>query len=175
MNYRRFVLAVFVLLLVGQAYAQSGADLDRLDEKLGRFLESRMPGWTRTRVEPIQGSKGQLIQVWSVQNRGVRISVSLLKTTEDAKEAMRSFVRDVKKAQSIGGLGDEAYTWGFQQRLLIFRRGRTVVNLEVGADVDADPDARTITWGERRAREQSEVKRITSEFENNLLLVIDLP
>jgi hypothetical protein len=43
------------------------------------------------RIEPIQGSTGVLIQVWSMQNRAVRIVVVSKRSAAEAKESMTNF------------------------------------------------------------------------------------
>src|ERR1700738_198307 len=111
MIYRRLLVALFAVLVIGQATAQDQPDLDRLDEKFTRHLEKEMPGWTHERVEPIQGSRGVLIQAWSSPNRKIKIAVSSAKSAEEARQGMQSFMREVK-GQPLPGLGDDAFVWG---------------------------------------------------------------
>ena len=160
---------------MGQVVAQSDSDLDRLDEKLTHHLEKKMTGWTHKRIEPIKGSRGVLIQSWSHENRGVRIAVTQLKSAEEAKRAMQNFPQMAREAQPLTEVGDEAYLWGYDRRQLHFRRGKTIFDVEAGAEVDTDPDARTLTWGQRRAREKAEVTRLTREVAKHLIEAIDAP
>ncbi|HBB98403.1 MAG TPA: hypothetical protein DC054_23725 [Blastocatellia bacterium] len=151
------------------------ADLDRLDEKLRKHLENKMPGWSYERIEPIQGSTGVLIQVWKSQHRSVRIVVVSKKSAAEAKESIANFPRNAREAQPWQEAGDEGYAWGYDQRQIHFRRGKTIFDIEVGADVDSDSDARNLTWSERRAREKTEIKRWRKEFANHVVDAVDAP
>jgi hypothetical protein len=175
MRHRTVILIVIWGLFVGYAAAQSEPDLDRLDEKLSRHLEMKMPGWKHKRIEPIQGSSGVLIEAWSGPNRGVKIAVSTLKSAEEARRSLQSFVKDTKEATLLKGFGDEAYVWGFEGSDIVVRRGRHIVYINAGASVDEDPDARALSNSERRAREHSEMKRLTKEFAKHMVDAIDLP
>ncbi len=173
MRHLGLLLILFLVLFSSSASAQE-PDLDRLDQKLRHHLETKMPGWAYERVEPIQGSEGVLLQKWTIQNRGVSVTVVVMKSAQDAKEVMQRFPRD-SKGQPLESLGDEAYTWGYRNRQVVFRRGKNIIYVEAGANVDLDPDARSMTWAERRAREESEVNRLTGEFAKHTVTAIDLP
>ncbi len=174
MIYRRLLVALFAVLVIGQATAQDQPDLDRLDEKFTRHLENKMPGWTHERVEPIQGSRGVLIQAWSSPNRKIRIAVSSAKSAEEARRGMQSFMREVK-GQPLPGLGDDAFVWGYEGSDLEVRRGRYVFDLNAGADVERDPDARLLPPTQKHTRRQAEVKRIIREFAKHLVDAADIP
>lgn len=174
MNLRLILMPLLMALALGQTLAQDQPDLDRLDEKFRAHLKTRMPGWTYKRGEPIEGSKGVLIQNWHYQNRGVRIAVKEMKSVEAARQAMQLIVRDAH-AKPLQGFGDEAYVWGFEDSDLEVRRGRYVFDINAGADVARDPDARTLTRAQQHARQQAEVKRIIREFAKHLVNATDLP
>src|SRR3977135_4271055 len=80
------ILALALSLSAQITLAQQRPDLDRLDEKFRDHLKTRMPGWTYKRGQPIEGSKGVLIQNWYYQNRGVRIAVTEMKSVEAARQ-----------------------------------------------------------------------------------------
>lgn len=173
MNTRTVRLLIFLLVVVTSTTAQE-ADLDRLDAKLRQDVESKMPGWTYRRGQPLGGSKGVLIQSWTVPNRGVTIKIVQEKSAEAAKETIQRLAHDASThAQPLRATGDEAYMWGFDNRQLVFRKGRSLIYVEAGADVNSDPDARALTSAERKAREESEVKRIRSEFTRHILAALD--
>ena len=175
MSRKRIYLLLFVSLLASSVGAQE-PDLDRLNEKLRHRLETKMPGWSYERVQPIQGSRGVLLQKWTIQNRGVSISVVDMKSAEAAKEAIQRLAHDPSThAELLRATGEEAYTWGYLNRQLVFRKGKTLVYVEAGADVERDPDARTLTPVQRRAREESEVDRLRGEFVKHLLDALDQP
>ncbi|HEY0349640.1 MAG TPA: hypothetical protein VGC60_15940, partial [Pyrinomonadaceae bacterium] len=170
-----WAVACALPLIMAHTVSAQTTDLDRLDEKLRKHLEKKMPGWSYRRVEPIQGSTGVLIQVWSMENRAVRIVVVPKKSATEAKESMQNFPRNVKEAQPWSEAGDEGYAWGYAGRQIHFRRGKTIFDIEVGADVDADPDASALTWSERRVREKSEIKKWTKEFADHVVAAVDAP
>ena len=173
---RRIVrLLILVGLVASGAYAQD-SDVERLDEKLHRQLEIKMPGWSYKRIQPIEGSRGVLLQKWTIENRGVSISIVQEKSAQAAKETIERLAHDPSThAQPVQGPGDEAYAWGYLNRQLVFRRGRNLVYVEAGADVDQDADASLLTRSQRRAREESEVKRLRSEFTKHVLATLDQP
>ena len=175
MRQKRILLALISLLTITNASGQNEPELDRLDEKLTRHLEKKMPGWTHQHIEPIQGSKGVLLQKWTSANRGISIAVTPMKSAEEAKKAMLNFPAVAKEAQFLADIGDEAYAWGYDRRQLHFRRGKTIFDVEVGANVDSDPDARNLTWAQRRAREKAEVTRLTRDTAKHLTEAIDAP
>jgi hypothetical protein len=174
MNCRLILLPLLMVLALGQALAQEQPDLDRLDEKFRAHLKTRMPGWTYKRGQPIEGSKGVLIQNWYYPNRGVRIAVSSAKSAEEARDEMQRFMREVK-GQPLQGFGDDAFVWGFEGSDLEVRRGRFIIDLNAGADVASDPDARTLTRAQQHTRQQAEVKRIIREFAKHAVDATDLP
>lgn len=168
------ILVVLCSMFVGFAsVAQAQVDLDRLDEKLSRHVETKMPGWKSQRIDPIQGSKGVLILTWSLPNRVVKIAVSTNKSAEGARQSLQGFVRDTKEAEFLKGFGDEAYVWGYRGSNLVMRRGRIIIHISANADVDDDPDARALSEPERRAREYSEIRRLPKEFAKHLVSAID--
>lgn len=175
MNVRTLQLLMFLFAIVTSASAQD-ADLDRLDSKLRQDVESKMPGWTYRRGQPIGGSKAVLIQSWTITNRGVTIKIVQEKSAEAARETIQRLAHDPSThAQPLQATGDEAYMWGFDNKQLVFRKGRSVIYVEAGADVNSDPDAPALTPNERKAREEGEVKRIRSEFTKHVLSVLDRP
>jgi hypothetical protein len=92
--------------------AQSDDDLNRLDEKLRQHLADKMTGWVYKRIDPIQGSKGVLLQSWAIENRGVSISIVLYNSADAAKEAIQRLAHDPSThAQPVSGTGEEAYAW----------------------------------------------------------------
>ena len=151
-------------------------DLDALDQKLQHQLETKMPRWEHRRIQPIEGSKGVLLQTWKIQNRAVSISVVQEKSAHTAKEAIQRLAHDPSThAQPLSGPGEEAYAWGYQNRQIVFRKGRNLVYVEAGADVENDPDARSLSPSQRQAREESEVKRWRGEFLKHVLDALDQP
>jgi hypothetical protein len=175
MKSRIFVVLVLSGLFLGHSAAQSQSDLDMLEDKLSRHLETKMPGWKHKRGEPIQGSKNVLIEFWAFSNRVVKVSIIPQKSAEEAREKLQSFANNTREAEELRGLGDQAYTWGYAGSNVVFRRGRFAVFVSTYAEVDSDPDARMLSQSERVERERSEMRRLSKEFAKHMAAAIDLP
>ena len=171
------ILSAFLLCssLLGQAAAQGDVDLDKLDQKVSEHLKARMPGWKVKRGEPIQGSNGVLIEFWAFPNRIVKISVGSVKSAKEAKDVVDRFVQYDRDKEELTGLGDRAYAWGYGLSNVVFARGKYIVHVSTYADVDSDPDARSLTERERGERERLEMRRLSKEFARHMLSAIDLP
>lgn len=169
-------LAIGLLsLFVSPARAQDNPDLNHLDDKVSRHLESKMAGWTHKRGEPIQGSKNVLVEFWSFSNRVVKISILPQKSAQAVREKMQSFVRITPEAQELKGFGDEAYSWGYEGSNVVFRRGRVAVFVSTVAEVNADPDIQALSKSERDKRMKSEMRRLSQEFAKHVATAIDAP
>ena len=58
---------------------------------------------------------------------------------------------------------------------VVFTRGKFVVYVEAGANIDADPEARKLTILERSDREKTEVQRLSKEFAHYTVSALDAP
>jgi hypothetical protein len=172
---RIFVALVLSVVCITQAWAQGQVDLDRLEEKISRHIETKMPGWTHRRGEPMLNSTNVLIEVWSFPEKGVKIQIVPYKSAQEAREVIRGFLRYESDKEELKGLADEAYAWGVRRADVVFVRGRFIVYVEAGANIDADPVARMLSGPERFEREKTEVKRLSNEFAKHLVTAIDLP
>lgn len=174
---KQVIVASLILLvvLVGQAAAQNDPELDRLQEKLTRHLESKMSGWKHKRGEPIQGSKGVLIDRWSASNRVVTISVVRYDSPRSAQEVLQPLIKYERQKEELKGFGDEGYAWGYGLSNIVFRRGKLIITVSTYAEVDSDPDARNLSPSERSERERSEMKRLSQEFAKHMAAAVDQP
>jgi hypothetical protein len=175
MTKRIFVALILSSLCISQARAQGLVDLDRLEEKLSRHIETKMPGWKHTRGEPMLNSPNVLIEVWSFPEKGVKVQIVPYKSAQEAREVLRGFLKYERDKEELTGLGDEAYAWGVKKADVVFVRGKFIVYVEAGANIDADPDARKLSGPERFEREKTEVKRLSKEFAQHMVSAIDLP
>lgn len=170
------VIIVFLLLGVisaVQAAAQGPVDLNRLDDKLSHYVESKMPGWSHRRGEPIKGSTNVLLEIWSFPNRQVNVAI-IPQKSPDAGRALLEFVKYARLKEALKDLGDEAYAWGYELANVVFIRGRFSVYVSAGADIFGDSDWRTLSESERHNREYSEMRRLSREFAKHLADAIDL-
>ena len=161
-------------MLVGYNMAQNRSeDVNGLDEKLRRYLEQTMPGWTHERVEPLAKSENVLIQFWSSSNRRVKVSILVHKSTAEAKDVLQQHAKYSSDNESLRDLGDEAYATRSSD--VAFRRGSLTIYLTAIANVDADADAQTLTQTQRSDRERSEMRRLSREFAKQVAMAIDSP
>lgn len=175
MQRQLFVTLVFLILFVGLAYGQTDAELDRIEEKVSRHLENKMPGWKHKHGEPIRGSEGVLVDFWFSATRNVKISIVRYETVQRAREAFQEFRKYEFKIEELHGFGEDAYCWGYALSNVKFRRGRFIIYLSTAADVDSDSDARSLTKQEKGDRERSEMKRLSREFAKHVATAMDLP
>ncbi len=175
MTKRIFVALVLSGLCISQAQAQGQVDFDRLDEKLSRHIETKMPGWKHRRDQPMLNSPNVLIEVWSFPEKGVKIQIVPYKSAEEAREVLRGFLKYERDKEELKGLGDEAYAWGVKRADVVFLRGKFIVYVEAGTNIDADPTARRLSALERFELERTEVKRLSKEFAEHIVGAIDAP
>ena len=176
MKYRVLAAFVFLTFGLGHAFAQKSAELNRLDEKLARHLQKKLPEWKHERGEPIAGSDDSvLIEFWSSSNRKVKVSILLHNSVADAQQVMQNHARYSFNKETLPGLGDEAYASGYGSSQVSFRRGKFTVYISTAVDVDADADARSLNQEQRFARERSEMKELSTEFARHVVNAIDAP
>ena len=174
MKVRLLVAMVFFSVCVGQGSAQD-RELDRLDEKVKRHIEAKMLGWEHRRGEPMLHSTNVIIEVWSFPEKGVKIQIVPYKSAQEALEVLKGFVKYESDKEQLKGLGDEAYSWGVRSANVVFARGRFLVYVEAGANVDADPKAGSLRGPERFEKEKAEVKRLSKEFAQHVVDALDSP
>jgi hypothetical protein len=176
MKYRVLAAFIFLTLTMGHAFAQKSAELNRLDEKLARHLQKKMPEWKHERGEPIAGSDDSvLIEFWSFSNRKVKVSILLHNSVADAQQVIQNHARYSFNKEMLAGLGDEAFASGYGSSQVSFRRGKFTVYLSTAADIDTDPDARGLNQEQRFEREKSEMRRWSREFARHVVDAIDAP
>ncbi len=175
MKYGIYLAIGLFCLCIGPVHAQNTPELDQLEAKVSRHLESQMVGWAHKRGEPIQGSRNVLVEHWSWSNRVITISILPQKSAQAVREKMQSFVRITPEAQELKGFGDEAYSWGYEGSNVVFRKGRVAVFVSTVAAVDADPDARALSRSEKTARMIAEMRRLSQEFAKHVANSLDGP
>jgi hypothetical protein len=165
---------ILVLLAVPSiSMAQSHADLDKLDEKFAKYFERVMPGWKHERVEPVYKDENVLIQFWSQGNRKVKISILPHRSAEEARDVLQRGLQ--LNRQRLMDFGDEAYSGGYGSANIELRRGRFTIYISTYADVDSDPDARTLNQDQRFDRQKNEMRRLSMEFAKHAVGAIDAP
>jgi hypothetical protein len=171
------ILLTFLLFvpLLDQALGQDELELDKLDQKLSAHLKKEMPGWKHNRGQSIQGSTGVLIEFWSLPNRVVKISVGSASSAQEARNRVERFVQYDKEKEELRGLGDKAYAWGYGPSNIVFARGKHIFYVSTYADVESDPDARSLSSPERGERERLEMRRLSLEFAKHAATAFDSP
>lgn len=173
---RQILLGLLLLAALGvPVIAQTDAELESVDEKLIRHLETKMPGWQHRRVNPIEGSKKVIINHWQTSTRVVTISIVRYDSAVKAQETMQPFIKYMRQKEELKGFGADAYAWGYGLSNIMFRRGRFVISLSAYADVGSDPDGRAISPEQKSERERSEMKRLTEQFAKHVFAAMDTP
>jgi hypothetical protein len=176
MKSRIFVVLVLSGLFLSQgAAAQDESELNTLDDKFRHLVATKMPGWKHKRVAPMMHSANVRIQVWSFPNRAVKISIVPYKSAQEAGEVLRGFIKYESQKEELKGLGDEAYGWGYGRSNVVFTRGKSIVYVSTYAEVDSEPEARSLSQAEKGEREKSEMRRLSREFAKHMVSAIDLP
>jgi len=173
MKYRLVLAVVLSALSYGRVLGQGDVDLDSLDQKIKQHIQSNIPGWTYTRVEPMTGSSNVLIENWTSSNRGIRISIVPYKSAKAAHDVLLGSFLKYRKHEEVKGLGNEAYAYGWQGSRLVLRQGRYLVYLSAGYDSDGDPELRNLDQTEKQQRLIQEIKRINQEFAKHMVTAID--
>jgi len=176
MKHRVLAAFVFITLALGHAFAQKTAELNRLDEKLARYLETKLPDWKHERGEPIAGSDDSvLIEFWSFSNRKVKVSILLHNSVEEAQQVVQNHARYSFNRETLTGLGDEAYASGYGSSQVAFKKGKFTVYVSTAADLDAEPEAQNMNQEQRFEFEKSEMRRWSREFAKHVVDAMDAP
>ena len=175
MKRQKFAAAALLALLFSPAVAQRDPELDRLEIKMNKFLENKMPGWKHKRGEPMQGSNNILIEFWSTSDRVVKISIVPYASAHDAKQVLSEFLKYESQKEELKDYGDESYGWGYGASKVALRRGRFLVYVNTYAEVASDPDAQSLSQSEKGERERSEMRRLNKEFAKHVVSAIDQP
>ena len=143
------MICIAAILMLGAVQAQADPDdltpvKESLKEKVGKTME----GWTYRSIEPIQGSRGVIIQQWRLNDIIVSVAViryekeaqaenafryakDQLKREEEATSKSRRKTIRLIKEDSIA-LGDEGFVSDVRgSEAVAFRKGRFLVNISV--------------------------------------------
>src|SRR2546430_15395248 len=90
MKHRKFLVLLLLFVIRVDGFAQ---DVNVLEDKLTSYLNTQMPRWKHRRAQPIQGSERTLVEFWSFSNRNVKIAIDPYKSSQDAQEAFRGFLK----------------------------------------------------------------------------------
>lgn len=161
-------IALILTALVSVMIGQGKADVDRLGETMARQLQSGLPGWKCTPVEPFGPSSNIVVQMWSSENRIVKVTVAIRQSVEDAKKEIRSFLQFKRESQELSGFGDEAFAPERDGSNIVLRKGRYVIYISTVANVEMDADVHNLSQAEQENRRKSEVQKIGREFAKQL-------
>jgi hypothetical protein len=160
-------IALILVTLVAVTVGQGKADVDRLGEKIAGQLESKLSGWRYTSVEPFAPSSNILVQMWSSENKTVKVAVAIRQSVEDAKKEVKSFLQFRREPQELG-FGDEAFAPERDGSNIVLRRGRHVIYIHTRVEIDSNSDAQNLSASERETQRKAEVQRIGKEFAKQL-------
>jgi hypothetical protein len=158
-----------VLMTIAVATGQAKVDLDALSEKISSQLESKLPDWKHSRVEPFGTPESKVVvQRWYTSSRIVMVAVAVRESDEAAQKELRSFLEFRREPESLTGFGDEAFLPDRNGSSLVLRRGRYVIYTSIVLYIEYDPDYPSLTEQERVNRRKSEGERILKEFAKHL-------
>jgi hypothetical protein len=158
-----------VLMTIAVATGQGKVDLNALSEKISSQLESKIPDWKHSRVEPIGTPESKVVvQRWYTPSRVVMISIAVRESDEAAQKEVRSFLEFRREPERLTGFGDEAFLPERNGSDLVLRRGRYVIYTSIVLFIEYDPDYPKLTEQERVNRRKSEGERILKEFAKHL-------
>lgn len=146
---RPLMICVAVIVLLGAVQAQSDSDdLAPVKESLKQKVSKKMEGWTYRSVEPIQGSRGVIIQQWRLND--IIVSVAVIRYEKEAqaesafkyaKAQLRIEEQATSKSRSkpirlikedLMALGDEGFVSDIRgSEAVAFRKGKFIVNVSV--------------------------------------------
>jgi len=158
MRYRAVQACGILIVLLSHAFAQTQV-VDELDAKIKSYLEKTLSGWKYERVEPLRNSPDVLVQFWSSANRKVKISVMPYNSVQEAQEVFKNHKRYSLNKEPLDSVGDDAVASGYGSSDVAFRKGKYNVYISTTADVESDPDARSLTQAQIFEREKSEMRR----------------
>ena len=170
----RVICGFAVLPLLLGLIAQSPSELEGVDQKVKRHFETALPGWKYKRVEPLGNGPNVLIQFWSFANRRVKVSVIAHKSAEEARQVFANHAKYSSDKVALTEIGDEAQASGHRSDVA-FRKGRFTVYVTTMANVDADPDAQSLSQAQRVDREKSETARLSRELAKHVARAMDEP
>ena len=155
--------ALFLTVLAGQALAQS--ELQQLSDKLAETVRAINPEWRESRGGGAHAAEDVVVvESWSFSHRRVSVSIVRHSSVAEAQAALQKFMLYEQDKKQISDLGDEAWGRGMYGADIALRKGRFTVYVRASADVDADPDARTLSATAKEARRKTEHLRLSQEF-----------
>ena len=163
MRYRAVQACGILIVFLSHAFAQTQV-VDELDAKIKSYLEKTLSGWKYERVEPLRNSPDVLVQFWSSANRKVKISVMPYNSVQEAQEVFKNHKRYSLNKEPLDSVGDDAVASGYGSSDVAFRKGKYNVYISTTADVESDPDARSLTQAQIFEREKSEMRRWSREL-----------
>lgn len=146
---RTLMICVALIVLFEAVQAQSDSeDLVTLKESLRQDISKKMEGWTYRSIEPIQGSRGVIIQQWRLNDIIVSVAVvryekeqkaenafqdakTHLRIEEEATSKSRGKSIRLIKEDSIA-LGDEGFVSDVRgSEAVTFRKGKFIISVSV--------------------------------------------
>lgn len=169
----KIISAAFVLLtvLVGQTVAQS--ELHEVADKLAEAVKAEKPQWKYRRTGGAFGAKDLVVvESWSFSHRTVSISIVSHDSVAEAQASLKRFISRELNRRALTDLGEEAWGWGPDAAWIALRRRRFTIYIRTLADVDSDPDARTLNEGEKETRRKADGVRLSQEFSRHVLAAL---
>jgi len=139
----------YLLFFCMTAYSQADKDgPSNVMKSLNERITREMPGWTHQAIEPIDGSKNVVIELWERGDIAVKIAITEYDDSAASSQALREFKRNLQVEEdatksrgrkgfrlikeNLSTLGEDGLTWDIRgSEALIFRKGEFVVSISV--------------------------------------------
>ena len=124
------ILILFILSTITVSWAQNlGPEMMDASKKVHDAFDQNLKGWRRENVEPFMGESNIIVENWIAHDRGVRISIALMRAEVNNNDWLSFSLRHDQNAKKVEGIGDFAVSWGYADTVMTFHRGRFNVSV----------------------------------------------
>lgn len=166
--------ALALMILFGASFdtraqeQEPSPQLKKIAESLEPAMKERLPEWEFERAPALFGSPTVLIEFWSLRGRKVKVSILLHSSELEASEAIRKFVAAEHMKQNISGIGDEAYTWGYENAVA-FRKRNLTVYVSANSQIPAEATSNQADQSKLERDEESALNKSFARIISNAL------
>ena len=120
----RWILATALAVIASIAYPSQKPDYSaRLNSVLDSVtisLAQQKPEWRHRVVEPMKGSRNVSVNNWEFEDEIVRVDFIAYGSQQQAAEAMREALKNIKPEQRLPELGDGGYSFGYKDSSICY-------------------------------------------------------
>ncbi len=164
--------ALALMILFGTSFDTRAQELSpqlkKIAESLEPAMKEQLPEWEFERVPALLGSPTVLIEFWSLHQRKVKVSILLHSSELEASETIRKFVAAEHTKLNISGIGDEAYTWGYENAVA-FRKRNLTVYVSANSQIPAEATSNQSDQSKLERDEESALSKNFARIVSNAL------